>query len=51
MRTLRNAWFENPEKKVFSEKSHFMKYSVFFFFFLQYLGKKHETRVTVNGSS
>ena len=31
MSTLRNAWFENREKKVFWEKSHFMKYPVYFF--------------------
>ena len=29
MSTLRNAWFENPVKKVFWEKSHIIKYPVY----------------------
>ena len=33
MNTLRDAWFENPDKKVFWEKSHFMKNPVYFFLF------------------
>ena len=36
---LRNAWLENPEKKVFREKSHFMKYPVYFFLIFHISGK------------
>ena len=36
---LRNAWFENPEKKVFLEKSHFMKNPVYFFSIFNISGK------------
>ena len=32
MSTLKNALFENPENKVFLDKSHFMKNPVYFFF-------------------
>ena len=45
MSTLRNAWFENPEKKVFWEKSHFMKKPVIFYFNFRYLRKKYVTKV------
>ena len=40
MSTLRNAWFENAEKKVFLEKSHFMKNTVHFFFKFSILQEK-----------
>ena len=36
-------------KKVFWENSHSMKYPVYFFFNFEYIRKKSETRVAVNG--